>query len=50
MKTKQLVIALVAVAAVGVFFVLDLGRYLSLEYLKKSQQEFVPWYAGQTMR
>lgn len=45
MKTKQILIALLAAAAVAAFFVFDLGRYLSLDYLKESQHGFAQWYA-----
>jgi pyruvate/2-oxoglutarate dehydrogenase complex dihydrolipoamide dehydrogenase (E3) component/uncharacterized membrane protein YdjX (TVP38/TMEM64 family) len=47
MKTKQLVFALLAVSAAVAFFALDLGRYLSLDYLKQSQAGFSQWYADQ---
>ncbi|MBC7918562.1 MAG: FAD-dependent oxidoreductase [Rhodoferax sp.] len=46
MKSKQLVVAVLVVAAIAAFFVLDLGRYLSLDYLKQSQQEFAQWYVA----
>ena len=42
-------IFLLAVVALGIaaFFWLDLGRFLSLEYLKQSQQDFSRWYGEQ---
>ena len=40
MKTKQWVIAALVLVAIAAFVALDLGRYLSLDYLKQSQQGF----------
>ena len=40
MKSRKLVIALLILAAVAAFFVLDLGRYFSLSFLKDSQASF----------
>ncbi len=45
MKTKQWVFAAVVLAAFAAFWVLDLGHYLSLEYLRQSQQNFAQLYA-----
>ncbi len=45
---KALILGLV-VAAVAAFFVLDLGQYLSLEYLKASRAEFAALYAQQPL-
>jgi uncharacterized membrane protein YdjX (TVP38/TMEM64 family) len=46
MDKKKLIILLVIVAAVTAFFTLDLGRYLSLDYVKGSQQKFAELYAA----
>jgi uncharacterized membrane protein YdjX (TVP38/TMEM64 family) len=40
MKTRQLLLLLLLAGAVLVFFVLDLGRFVSLAYLKESQATF----------
>ncbi len=51
MQSKNLtkiVLVLVVVALVGAFFFLDLGRYLSLDYIKDSQQRFQALYAEKT--
>jgi pyruvate/2-oxoglutarate dehydrogenase complex dihydrolipoamide dehydrogenase (E3) component/uncharacterized membrane protein YdjX (TVP38/TMEM64 family) len=45
MNTKKLIILLAIIAAVIAFFVFDLGSYLSLDYLKGSQQKLVSLYA-----
>ena len=45
MKTKQWVIAALVLVAIAAFVALDLGRYLSLDYLKQSQQGFTQLYA-----
>jgi pyruvate/2-oxoglutarate dehydrogenase complex dihydrolipoamide dehydrogenase (E3) component/uncharacterized membrane protein YdjX (TVP38/TMEM64 family) len=47
MNKKQLVILLAIAAAVVAFFTLNLGQYLSLEYLKGSQQRLSDVYASQ---
>ncbi len=46
MNKKKFVILLAIVAAVVAFFALDLGRYLSLDYIKGSQQKFAELYAA----
>jgi pyruvate/2-oxoglutarate dehydrogenase complex dihydrolipoamide dehydrogenase (E3) component/uncharacterized membrane protein YdjX (TVP38/TMEM64 family) len=46
MDKKKLIILLAIVAAVIAFFTLDLGRFLSLEYIKGSQQKFADLYAA----
>ncbi|MDP1688006.1 MAG: pyridine nucleotide-disulfide oxidoreductase, partial [Hydrogenophaga sp.] len=45
-------IFLLAVVALGIaaFFVFDLGRFLSLEYLKQSQASFEALYASQPLK
>jgi pyruvate/2-oxoglutarate dehydrogenase complex dihydrolipoamide dehydrogenase (E3) component/uncharacterized membrane protein YdjX (TVP38/TMEM64 family) len=44
MSKKKLVIVLVLVALVVAFFALDLGRFLSLDYVKSRQAEFAALY------
>lgn len=39
MKTKRLIMLLLVVVAVAVFFIFDLGRFLSLDTLKARQEE-----------
>jgi pyruvate/2-oxoglutarate dehydrogenase complex dihydrolipoamide dehydrogenase (E3) component/uncharacterized membrane protein YdjX (TVP38/TMEM64 family) len=46
MNKKKLIILLAIIAAVVAFFALDLGRYLSLDYVKASQQKFAELYAA----
>ncbi len=45
MKLSKILLLVTAVAAVAAFFALDLGRYLSLEYLRQSQASFAALYA-----
>ena len=45
---KILIIALI-IAAVAAFKILDLGQYLSLSYIKESQQKFEALYAEHTI-
>ena len=40
MTSRKLVIAVLLLAGIGAFFALDLGRYLSLAFLKESQSSF----------
>ncbi|MBA4328352.1 MAG: pyridine nucleotide-disulfide oxidoreductase [Polaromonas sp.] len=40
MNSRKLFIAVLLLAGIGVFFALDLGRYLSLAFLKDSQTSF----------
>lgn len=42
---KRLALVLLMASAVLAFFLLDLGRFLSLDYLKQSQQSFALLYA-----
>ncbi len=45
------VLLLIALAlAIGAFFVFDLGRFLSLDYLKQSQARFAELYANQPLQ
>jgi pyruvate/2-oxoglutarate dehydrogenase complex dihydrolipoamide dehydrogenase (E3) component/uncharacterized membrane protein YdjX (TVP38/TMEM64 family) len=44
MKTGRILLLAVIVAAIGLFFFLDLGQYFSLEYAKLKQQQLDSWY------
>jgi pyruvate/2-oxoglutarate dehydrogenase complex dihydrolipoamide dehydrogenase (E3) component/uncharacterized membrane protein YdjX (TVP38/TMEM64 family) len=46
MDKKKIIILLAVMAAIAAFFLLDLGRYLSLDYIKSSQQKFADLYAA----
>lgn len=46
--TKRLVILTLLVGLVAAYFVLDLGQYFSLEYLKASREHFQTLYAEHT--
>jgi pyruvate/2-oxoglutarate dehydrogenase complex dihydrolipoamide dehydrogenase (E3) component/uncharacterized membrane protein YdjX (TVP38/TMEM64 family) len=45
MSRRKLLLIAVLVALVGVFFAFDLGRFLSLDYIKQSQAGFAALYA-----
>jgi pyruvate/2-oxoglutarate dehydrogenase complex dihydrolipoamide dehydrogenase (E3) component/uncharacterized membrane protein YdjX (TVP38/TMEM64 family) len=45
MSRKKLVLVVVLLALVVAFFTLDLGRFLSLEYIKQRQADFAALYA-----
>jgi pyruvate/2-oxoglutarate dehydrogenase complex dihydrolipoamide dehydrogenase (E3) component/membrane protein DedA with SNARE-associated domain len=45
MNKNKLVLALIVVALIAAFFVFDIGRFLSLDYLKSRQAEFAALYA-----
>jgi uncharacterized membrane protein YdjX (TVP38/TMEM64 family) len=47
-KFQKIFLILVVVALAGAFYVLDLGQYLSLDYIKDSQQRFQALYADKT--
>ena len=49
MSFKKLAVALLVVVLGLIFFVLDLGSYLSLDYLKQSQAAFADLYSRQPM-
>ena len=49
MKSKPIVAAILVIVIVYGFFALDLGRYLSLDYLQGSQLGFTQWYAEQPL-
>lgn len=46
MKARQLLLILVVATGVGAFFWFDLAHFLSLRYLKQSQQVFSAYYAA----
>jgi pyruvate/2-oxoglutarate dehydrogenase complex dihydrolipoamide dehydrogenase (E3) component/uncharacterized membrane protein YdjX (TVP38/TMEM64 family) len=46
MNIKKLFLLLALLAAVVAFFVLDLGRYFSLDYIKGAQADFAALYAN----
>ena len=46
MNVKKTIILLICIAAVGLFFWLDLGRFLTLESLKANRQTLVEYYAA----
>jgi dihydrolipoamide dehydrogenase len=43
---KRLILLLVAAVAITLFFAFDAGRFLTLEYLKASQQQITSYYLG----
>ncbi len=47
MDKKKLVIVLALIAAIAAYFLLDLGRFFSLDYIKGSQAKFAQLYAAQ---
>ena len=47
MNIKKVGVAVLIAALVATFFAFDLGRYLSLDYLKQSQTAFADLYASQ---
>jgi len=47
MNIKKISLLVLVIAAIATFVALDLGRYLSLDYLKQSQAEFLSLYARQ---
>lgn len=46
MSSRKILLLAAVVVAIGAFFVFDLGRFLSLDYLKQSQHDFAALYAG----
>ncbi len=50
MNTKKLFLLLALLAAVAAFFVLDLGRFFSLDYIKGAQNSFAALYAEKPAR
>ena len=46
---KQIIIILVIAGVLGVFFYLDFGQYLSLEYIKEQQTNFLEFYKENTL-
>jgi pyruvate/2-oxoglutarate dehydrogenase complex dihydrolipoamide dehydrogenase (E3) component/uncharacterized membrane protein YdjX (TVP38/TMEM64 family) len=49
MRLRQIVLLLLLALAIGVFVVLDLGRFLTFEQLKASQASFAQWHAQQPL-
>ena len=49
MRQKKILLALLASVLVTLFFLFDLGRYLTLETLKANHQALVTFYAGHTV-
>jgi pyruvate/2-oxoglutarate dehydrogenase complex dihydrolipoamide dehydrogenase (E3) component/uncharacterized membrane protein YdjX (TVP38/TMEM64 family) len=47
---KKILLLVAVVLAIGAFFVFDLGRFLSLDYLKSSQAAFAELYASQPLK
>jgi pyruvate/2-oxoglutarate dehydrogenase complex dihydrolipoamide dehydrogenase (E3) component/uncharacterized membrane protein YdjX (TVP38/TMEM64 family) len=47
---KKILTLLALASAIGAFFVFDLGRFLSLDYLKSSQTAFADLYASEPLR
>ena len=45
MSPKKILILALLAAGIAAFFVLDLGHYFSLAYIKSSQSDFVAYYA-----
>ena len=50
MNTKKILLLAAVALAIGAFFVFDLGRFLSLGYLKSSQVAFAELYASQPLQ
>jgi uncharacterized membrane protein YdjX (TVP38/TMEM64 family) len=48
-NVKKIIIIAAIIAAVAAFKIFDLGEYLSLSYIKESQQKFEALYAEHTM-
>jgi uncharacterized membrane protein YdjX (TVP38/TMEM64 family) len=46
---KKTIIVLLLIAAVAVFFIFNLDKYLTLSYLKKSKESFAALYATHTV-
>ena len=49
MTRRRLILLLALLAAIAAFIALDLGRYLSLEYIKTQQAALEQWRAGQPL-
>ena len=50
MSTKKILLLIAVAVAIAAFFVFDLGRFLSLDYLKQSQNDFAALYAGAPLK
>lgn len=44
MNHRKIILLVVIAVAIGLFFALDVGQYLTLEYAKLKQQQFDNWY------
>lgn len=49
MNSRKWIVLLIAVAGVGLFFWLDLGRFLTLESLKDNRQALMTYYSDHTL-
>jgi pyruvate/2-oxoglutarate dehydrogenase complex dihydrolipoamide dehydrogenase (E3) component/uncharacterized membrane protein YdjX (TVP38/TMEM64 family) len=50
MSKQKLIIAMLVIALIAAYFVFDLGRFLSLEYIKARQGEFAALYEDKPLR
>ncbi len=50
MNPRKVLLLLALALAIGAFFVFDLGRFLSLDYLKQSQANFAELYASRPLQ
>jgi pyruvate/2-oxoglutarate dehydrogenase complex dihydrolipoamide dehydrogenase (E3) component/uncharacterized membrane protein YdjX (TVP38/TMEM64 family) len=50
MKPSKLLLTLALVAALIAFFAFDLGRFLTLDFIKQSQSQLAQWYAEMPLR
>ena len=50
MNPRKVLLLIALALAIGAFFVFDLGRFLSLDYLKQSQARFAELYANQPLQ
>lgn len=49
MSFKRIILLLVMATAITLFFALDLGRYLSLDWLKSQQEAIAAWQASRPL-
>ncbi|MBK6629621.1 MAG: FAD-dependent oxidoreductase [Betaproteobacteria bacterium] len=50
MNRKRLVVVAILIAAVAAFFIFDLGRFLSLDYIKSQQAAIEAWRASNPLQ
>ena len=50
LNPRKILLLIALALAIGAFFVFDLGRFLSLDYLKQSQASFAELYANQPLQ